>query len=48
MIVELTEQEVGQLRRAVQCRIESLRQFTGRSIEADIEELILIREKLKQ
>ena len=46
MEVYLTQEELSQLRRAVQCQIESLRQFTGRSIEADIQELILIREKL--
>ena len=48
MIVELTKEELSQLRSAIQYKLESLRQFTGRSIEADIEELILIREKLKQ
>jgi len=47
MILELTQQEVGQLRRAIQDRIEVLRQFTGKSIEEDLQELILIREKLK-
>lgn len=47
MVVELTKEELSQLRRAVQDRIEVLRKFTGLSIEADLEELILIREKLK-
>ena len=46
MVVDLTKKEVAHLREALQCQIESLRQFTGRSIEADIQELILIREKL--
>ena len=48
MVVELTKEELSQLRRAVQCRIESLRMFTGRSIEDDLEELIVIREKLQE
>ena len=47
MVVELTGEELLQLRTAIQCRIETLRQFTGISIEADLEELILIREKLQ-
>ena len=47
MVVDLTKKEVAQLRRAVQCQIEVLRRFTGISIEADIQELILIREKLQ-
>ena len=47
MIVELDQRELTQVRRAIQDRIEVLRQFTGRSIEADLEELLLIREKLK-
>lgn len=47
MMVELTKEELSQLRSAIQYKLESLRRFTGRSIEADIEELMLIREKLK-
>ena len=47
MTIELTKEEVQQLKRAVQDRIEVLRQFTGRSIEADVEELILLRKKLQ-
>jgi len=48
MVVELTKEELSQLRTAVQYRIEVLRQFTGRSIEADLAELMLIREKLQE
>lgn len=47
MIIELDQRELTQVRRAIQDRIEVLRRFTGRSIEADLEELLLIREKLK-
>jgi len=47
MIVELNQRELTQVRRAIQDRIEVLRRFTGKSIEEDLEELLLIREKLK-
>jgi hypothetical protein len=47
MVVELSQRELTQVRRAVQDRIEVLRHFTGKSIEEDLEELLLIREKLK-
>ena len=46
MVVDLSKKEVAHLREALQCQIEVLRRFTGISIEADIQELILIREKL--
>jgi hypothetical protein len=47
MTLELTKEEVSQLIRAVQGRIEVLVQFTGRSIEAEERELRLLKEKLQ-
>jgi len=47
MTIELTKEEVSQLIRAVQSRLEVLIQFTGRSIEAEEKELRLLREKLQ-
>jgi hypothetical protein len=47
MTIELTKEEVSQLKRAIQDRIEVLSQFTGRSIEAEERELRLLREKLQ-